>query len=477
MKDRGKSKLLSPGQADSAALSGAPTFLPLEVKESIKAKHRSSAGNISLNDRVAGILDRVSLNAALAALGEELGGQGDDLSGVALVVLDFGRFKTVNDGHGRPVGDKVLRAAAIRLRAAYGQNQLIARLDGNMFGLVFTGVAMDGEARRLAVEATALLSDPYDVDGTRISLQARAGVVCFLAAEERGSEAIVAAETALAAAKQAGPGAVMLFNRQMRERAWASARLEHDLALAVHSGEFFLLYQPRVSAGNFSPLAVEALVRWQHPSRGIVSPGDFIMVAELSGLIRQLGRFAVTQSCRQIVEWRKRGLDLIISINASAIELEDTNYANMVFATLQRFGLDGSAIEIELTESTLMGRGTACMATLNRLRDGGVRILIDDFGTGYSSLAYLHELPIDGIKIDRQFVLRLNELSGVSIIRTIVDLGHSLGLAVTAEGVESLSEARQLFACGVDELQGYYFAKPLRAGQLEKWMERRSTQA
>ncbi|MDE1172344.1 MAG: bifunctional diguanylate cyclase/phosphodiesterase [Parvibaculaceae bacterium] len=424
-------------------------------------------------DELTGLYDRTGLQVALKVLAGDSAAQGAPESGIALVLLDLGRFRTVNDGHGRHTGDRVLQAAALRLKAAFGERRVLARLESDMFGLVFSGVTSDGEAKRLAGEAAALLSDPYDIAGMRFSLQTRAGVVRFPAAAERGAEAIVAAETALARAKQAGPGAIMLFNRQMRERAWANARLEHDLALAMHSGEFFVLYQPRVAAEDFRPTSVEALIRWQHPTRGVVQPTDFIAAAELSGLIRSLGRFVLTRSCRQTVEWRARGIDLTVSINASAVELDDPNYAQMVLSTLERFGLEGAAIEIELTESVLMGSVALRREALQHLRKKGVRILIDDFGTGYSSLAYLHELPVDGIKIDRQFVLRLDEPSGVSVIRAIADLGHSLGLTVTAEGVEQLSQARRLKACGVDELQGYGFAKPLRAVQVEKWVNRR----
>ncbi|HEY9144662.1 MAG TPA: EAL domain-containing protein [Arenimonas sp.] len=413
----------------------------------------------------------------LERLRTAIAGSQRDGSAGALVVLNLDRFKELNDTRGHQAGDEWLRQVTLRLRPLLGEGQSLARLGADEFGLLIEGLppspaGAHKQAAALGQRVLDAISVPGDVAGQRYHGTASLGATLFGGTEATADEVLRHADLALSEAKAAGGNRVRHFMAQMQEAAAARASLEADLRDGLERGEFLLHYQPQVD-GDGKLLGLEALVRWQHPRRGLVPPGSFIPLAEASGLIVPLGDWVLHQAIGQLKQLaaRPQTAGLRIAVNVSARQLRQPDFVPGVLAALADSGLPAGRLELELTESELVADVEQAIARLKALREGGVRIALDDFGTGYSALNYVKRLPLDMLKIDTSFVRDLLvDPNDMAIVRTIISLGQSLGLEVLAEGVEDPAQRDVLHEIGCRQFQGYHFSRPRPIADLQDWL-------
>ncbi len=383
----------------------------------------------------------------------------------AVFYLDLDRFKTVNDTLGHPAGDELLKAVADRLRHTLRVGDLVARLGGDEFAIIAETTENDKEVAAIAKRVTALLSQPFDLCGKRLEISTSVGVARAPLDGTDANMLLKAADTALYAAKAAGRNTHMVFEAGMMEEIRVKREIETDLRAAITSGDQLTLnYQPLLELSTDTIVGFEALMRWRHPEKGNVPPSVFIAVAEETGLIVELGTWAIETACREAVQWSN---EVRVAVNVSTHQFRSDNLVDIVEAALEVSGLKADRLELEITESILMENDNITKATLHRLRDLGVRISMDDFGTGYSSLSYLRSFPLSKIKIDRSFIsdVCVGEDCAV-IVRSIVAIARTLGMSVTAEGVETGEQMARLRALGCDEIQGYLISKPSPASDV-----------
>jgi diguanylate cyclase (GGDEF)-like protein/PAS domain S-box-containing protein len=393
--------------------------------------------------------------------------------GFAVLFIDLDRFKLVNDSLGHAAGDELLMGISGRLKAAVraagagsdvAQRSVVARLGGDEFAVLLNGIECAPEAIAVADRILASLGTPFHIAGRQVFGMVSVGIA--MGASARTPEDLVRnADTAMYHAKAKGKGRSEVFNETMHDRAKARLEIETDLRKAIDQQQFVLFYQPQISLIDRAVIGYEALVRWQHPARGLVPPSEFIPVAEETDLIVPLGRWVLREACRQMAQWHKTFVDeplLSVSVNVSVRQLSDTNFVEDVKRALADSGLDPKSLKLELTESSVMSNTDMAIEILSQLREIGVGLEIDDFGTGYSSLSYLNRLPFDTVKIDQSFVkdLRRNGESA-DLVRTILDLARSMNMNVVAEGVETNEQLEVLSALGCGYGQGYYFSKPI----------------
>ncbi|HLY51777.1 MAG TPA: EAL domain-containing protein, partial [Steroidobacteraceae bacterium] len=403
-----------------------------------------------------------------------------DGSAFAVLFLDLDQFKDVNDTLGHPAGDELLREVAARLRGSVRDTDLVARFGGDEFAVLMPEMRKDtGGAAALAAKLIAALEPPFSIQGNDVRIGTSIGVALGGASEGNVEAMLAHADLALYRAKAEGRGAYCFFDASMDARIRARVALVAQLRAAIESGELFLMYQPQVELATARITGIEALARWRHPERGILTPGQFIPEAESSGLIVPLGRSVLQQACRQGKAWADAGLlPASIAVNLSAAELRaPLELERFVRAALADSGLDPRSLEIELTETVLMGTGTAPHAVLAALRALGIRFAIDDFGTGYSSLDYLRRFPADRLKIARNFVDQLERAGNAAVVKATIGLARELGMAVIAEGVETERQLDLLAAWGCSEGQGFYFARPMTSEQLEPLLRAGTTRA
>nr|WP_315204218.1 EAL domain-containing protein [uncultured Albidiferax sp.] len=388
-----------------------------------------------------------------------------------LLLLDLDNFKAVNDSLGHAVGDQLLQAVALRLQSVVDPTTLLARLGGDEFAVLVPGVLARPLAERLGAQLQAALAHPWMANGHRIEVQASIGVGFAPTDGDTAEQLLKVCDMALYAAKAAGRHTLRFFEPALALRAQQHLALLSDLGLALQRGEFVLHYQPQVDLASGALVGFEALVRWQHPLRGLVSPLEFITVAEESGLIVPLGAWVLRQACVDAVIWPAH---LRVAVNLSAVQFSQADVLAVVDSALQHSGLPSSRLELEITESTLMQDSQVGLAVLQALRAKGVRVALDDFGTGYSSLAYLRSFPLDKLKIDRSFISILdnadNDPSAAAIVQTIIQLAQALQLDTNAEGVETASQFAQLRRMGCAQAQGYWIAKPMDAAQARRFL-------
>jgi diguanylate cyclase (GGDEF)-like protein len=378
------------------------------------------------------------------------------LEPLAVAYIDLDRFKAVNDGLGHPTGDLLLIQVAARLQAALGAGDLIARMGGDEFAVLFPRAS----GQQAAARATALLASlaaPFDVEGRELFVSGSAGIAAYPDDGQDGPTLLRNADAALYAAKRRGMGLVECVRPEILAASRESLELEMDLRRALERGELSVVFQEQV-ARTGKVEAVEALVRWRHPRHGDLPPARFVKVAEESGMIGLLGAFVLDEALRTLAGWQAQGLPPVrMAVNISGLELRDPSFPERTLVACARAGVDPHDLELEVTESVLSDAPDV-VARLSRLRGAGVAIAIDDFGTGYSSLGYLQRLPIDTVKIDRAFVERLgSDASRAPLVRAIVELSHGLGLRVVAEGVETEVQHAALAVLGCDLLQGFRF--------------------
>jgi diguanylate cyclase (GGDEF)-like protein len=386
---------------------------------------------------------------------------------LAVLCLDLDRFKDVNDTLGHAAGDAVLKAVGARLLTYVGEADTVARFGGDEFAILQTGTEQPIAATALATRIIESLSEPFDVDGQQLTLRTSIGIAVAPGDGSNSDQLLKNADLALYRAKSEGGGIHRFFEPEMDAHMQARSRLQLDLRKALARGEFELHYQPIVNLERNEISGLEALMRWNHPERGLVSPGEFIPLAEETGLIIPMGEWALREACAAAVKWPT---EIKVAINLSASQFKSRNLVETVFSALATSQLPAPRLELEITESVLLQNNDATLATLHQLRALGVRIAMDDFGTGYSSLSYLRSFPFDKIKIDRCFVADLSGASedALAILRAVAGLGRSLGIATTAEGVETEEQLERVREEGCTEMQGYFFSPPRPIKEIER---------
>jgi diguanylate cyclase (GGDEF)-like protein len=395
---------------------------------------------------------------------------------VGLLFCDLDAFKTVNDTLGHQEGDRLLVEVARRLVATVRDGDTVARFGGDEFAIMVEDVGSTDEVMELGRRVLDALRPPVTLAGRPVSVGVSIGVATTAQAAVRGPELVSNADAAMYAAKERGKGCVVAFRPEMRIRATRRFELTGDLWHAADEGQLRLHYQPTVRLGTGEITGFEALLRWQHPTRGLIPPLEFIPAAEESGLIVPIGRWVLQTACRDARRWREAhpAADLTIAVNVSARQLRDPGLAADVAFVLVDSDLPGSALVLEVTESVLLDDFEAVEDQLRRIKELGVRLAVDDFGTGYSSFGYLRRYPFDVIKIDRSFVQdAVGRADAAAIVRAMVDLGGSLGLRTVAEGVESVDQAALLTTMACGEAQGFLWSRPVPAEQVASLLEER----
>ncbi|GAB1393528.1 hypothetical protein MASR1M60_16910 [Rhodocyclaceae bacterium] len=422
--------------------------------------------HIAHHDALTGLPNRLHLSIALEQVIAAAQRKGTE---VALMFLDMDRFKLINDTLGHHVGDQLLIEIGQRLRTCVRESDIIARLGGDEFVVAVTGIEDNLAAASVASKLLHTLGEPYLIGGNTLHSSPSIGISLFPHDGNDIATLMKNADAAMYHAKEQGRNNVQYFRAEMNVAAGRRLELEHDLRAALAAQQFELHYQPKMCAKAGTICGVEALIRWRHPVRGLVSPLDFIPLAEETGLIEPIGAWVLDEACRQLAAWRAAGItNLNMAINLSAHQLRSPDLINLVGLTLCRHALCENDIELEITESVAMNNPERAIGQLHALRTLGVRLAIDDFGTGYSSLAYLKNLPIQTLKLDRSFVRDIEtDANDAAICAATIMLAHTLGLEVVAEGIET--EAQRYFLASVhhcDQLQGYLFGKPEPAATL-----------
>lgn len=393
---------------------------------------------------------------------------------LAVLFLDLDQFKAVNDTLGHAAGDRLLIAIADRLQRTVRASDTVARVGGDELAFLLPGIERAEDAARAAQKILDAVSRPLEIDGHPLYVTASIGISLFPADGEEAEALLSSADIAMYRAKDLGRNGYQLSSPAMNAKSLARLTLERDLRMAIERGELSLVYQPQAGVASGKTVGVEALLRWTHPQRGVVLPGEFIAIAEETRLILPLGEWVLRTACEQARRWQAGGGPRVrVAVNLSALQLSQRDLAGTVQATLSETGIDPGSLELEITESAAMLNAELTIDVLSELREMGVRISIDDFGTGHASLAYLKQFPIDALKIDRSFVADMEaSREGLAIITAITGLAHGLGLGVIAEGVESDSQLRLLAACGCDEYQGFLLSKPLAPAVVPGFLDR-----
>jgi diguanylate cyclase (GGDEF)-like protein len=389
--------------------------------------------------------------------------------GLALVLIDLDQFRDVNDAFGHEAGDRLLIEAAARLVGGVRGGDTVARVDGDEFAVIVPAIGQRADADRVAGRLLQRLCLPYDHIADAIHLGGSAGLSWFPQDGTTPEQLLEHAELALRRAKEDGYGHYQVFDHGMKARIEHRVRLERELRKALARDELELFYQPLVDFGSGRASAVEALVRWHHPERGLMAPSEFLPVAEASGLIVPLSGWVLRTACATMASWRDRGFaPLRLAVNLSAAQFGDTDLVATIERALAESGLDPEALELEITENIIIERaGSGVLEALRQLRDKGVGLAFDDFGTGYSSLVHLRQVPVDRVKIDRSFIHdMLEDPDDAAIVRAVIHLAKSLGLRVVAEGIDHPGHVEALLAEGCDEGQGYLFSPPRPAAEL-----------
>jgi diguanylate cyclase (GGDEF)-like protein len=454
-------------------LDGRHSGVQRELRKRLREAQARGAG-VPLVDSLTDLPNRAGLEDALRrAAGDAERGDGR----VALVIVGVDSFKHVNDAFGHGGGDTVLRELGRRL--AQGLDALssrpavlagpLARIGGDEFALLVRGRPGRDELARLCTQLLELLGQRVAWEGGEVTVGASIGVACSPDDGAAGT-LLPHAEAALRAAKEAGGATYAFFEARLIDEARDRLELLRDLRRAVDEKQLELFYQPKIDASNGQVTAAEALLRWHHPTRGMVSPAMFIPLAERYGLISALGNWVIEDACRQAHVWRKAGLKMRVAINLSAYQMRQDDLVERIQRALKKHGVVPSRLTCEITETVAMEDTQVTQRTFERLGEAGIHLSIDDFGTGYSSLAYLRRLPASELKIDRAFVKDLETSADArAIVDAVVKMAHAIGLKVVAEGVETMGQRDALIELGCDELQGYMFAKPMSARSLLLW--------
>jgi diguanylate cyclase (GGDEF)-like protein len=393
----------------------------------------------------------------------------------ALMYLDLDRFKNVNDTLGHEIGDMLLKAAAQRMSDCLRKGDTMARLGGDEFAVIVAEASRQEDLVKVAEKVIRSLQAPFVLGGFELFISTSIGISVFPTDTTDVDTLIKNSDIALYRAKEQGRNNFQFFIAEMTARSMERLMMENRLRHAVERNEMQLHFQPQISLATGRVTGVEALLRWQSPESGLLSPSEFVTMAEDTGLIVPIGDWVFQAACKQFRQWRDAGMTLErVSINVSPRQFRQPGIETRIEAAIKEAGIDPAAIELEITENTAMSNPTLTQGVLDRLRALGVQVAIDDFGTGYSSLATLKHFPVTRLKVDQVFVRNIVEDPGdAAIVVAIIRMAHSLKLAVVAEGVETESQLGFLQSHGCDEAQGFLFSRPLRAEDIAKWLRSR----
>jgi diguanylate cyclase (GGDEF)-like protein/PAS domain S-box-containing protein len=386
----------------------------------------------------------------------------------ALLFLDLDRFKIVNDSLGHSVGDLMLKDVGDRLKDCVRAQDTVARIGGDEFVILLTGVKNSADVAKTAARVLHAMTQRFAIEDYSLGTSCSLGISLFPDDSRDGETLIKYADQAMYCAKENGRNNFRFFTASLNKEAMQRLSLENELRLALQRQEFYLDYQPQMDMSSGDITGVEALIRWRHPVSGLVPPGDFIRVAENSGLILPIGEWVLKTACSQVSKWQASGCRPVpVAVNVSAVQFRQDGFCELIEKVLIETGIEPRYLELEVTESLLLSNADVMCSVLQRLKEMGVKLAIDDFGTGYSSLSYLKQFRVDRLKIDRSFVQDVATDSDNAVITTaIINMAKSLNLAVIAEGVEDEAQVSFLRDHGCDEIQGYYFSKPLSAGEI-----------
>jgi diguanylate cyclase (GGDEF)-like protein len=385
--------------------------------------------------------------------------------GLAVLFVDLDGFSDVNDSLGHPAGDAVLVQVAQRLQTCVRKSDVVMRLGGDEFAVVVNELRDSADAALVARHAIKALAAPFELPEGRAHVSASVGIAVYPGDGSTAEDLLKHADLAMYHAKEQGPGGVVFFEASMNEEVRRRVELESELRQALDEAQFQLYYQPQFEFKSGRIVGAEALIRWIHPVRGLVAPGQFIGFAESSGLIDAIGQWVLKTACGQLVAWRTAGLPIdYVSVNVSPRQFQSSGFSGTVAEALQAFGVPANALHLELTESAVLGEQAAPRANLAGLTALGTPLELDDFGTGYSSLAHLQRLPVSIVKLDIAFIRKIHEdASALAVVRAAIDMAHALGKAVIAEGVELAEQVTLLSQAGCDLIQGFYLSAALPA--------------
>ena len=435
-------------------------ILDISERKSVESQLAHAASHDSLT----GLLNRASFYRIVAGrLADHIKLRKNSL--FAVLYLDLDHFKKVNDNFGHSIGDQLLVAISQLLRASLRPEDTVARLGGDEFAILLADIRDARDSMRVADRLGSKLSLPLALSGKQVSVGASIGIALSVAGYQRAEDILRDADAAMYRAKAEGGGSYKLFDPGLHAQAVALLQLENDLRRAVQQDEFRIHYQPIVLVRNEKITGFEALVRWQHPVRGLVYPAEFIPIAEETGLIVPIGCWVLREACRQMKAWQQQFPSvpaLYVSVNLSVRQFMEQDLIEQIDSILEETGLDGGSLRLEITESMILEHAQATVTSLMRLKARRIHLYIDDFGTGYSSLSHLHRFPIDTLKIDRSFIRELG-VSGQDprTIRAILGLASNFNLGVTVEGVETEEQLAQLRTLECTEAQGYFFSEPV----------------
>ncbi len=392
---------------------------------------------------------------------------------LAVLFIDLDRFKNINDSLGHHVGDQVLINVANRLKSCIRESDIVARIGGDEFVIVITGMKDSSQAAVMAEKILQNISEPYEINGHELNTSPSIGISVYPNDGDCVDELLRTADVAMYHAKEHGRNAYHYFTESMFVAANELMKIERELRVALHSEQLVLYYQPQINSADLKVISMEALLRWKHPEQGMISPKVFIPIAEDAGIIYELGNWVIDEACRQLAVWKSDGLvGYRVAINLSAKQLQSKTLADEIKSIMLKYQIEGSDIELEITETAAMSEPELAIQHLDALRELDIRLAIDDFGTGYSSLAYLKRLPIQTLKLDKSFVRDIDiDPNDTEICIATVALAHNLGLKVVAEGVETARQRDFLLEHGCDYLQGYLFSKPLPAEEIPKFLD------
>jgi len=463
-----------PKALDGALSAGATSFLlkPLNwqsfgqhIRHVLELAYR--ANYLAMHDSLTGLPNRVFINEQLQHSLTRV----SPLEMIAVHLLDLDQFKHINDTMGHGSGDKLLQIVAERLRPLIRDADTIARMGGDEFAILQSGVSQRADAETLAQRVNEALSQPFEIDGNRVSIGTSIGIAFGPQDGSSAEQLMRNADLALYQAKGDGRGAYRFFKSDMDERQQARRVIEYELRAAVANEQFELHFQPLVNLADNEINGFEALVRWRHPEKGLIAPDMFIPVAEDCGLITKIGAWTLRQACVTAAQWPG---NLKVAVNVSPVQLRETGLKQQVIAAIAASGLSPARLELELTETACLNDDSTMLDVLHDIRAMGVRVVTDDFGIGYSSLSLLQKFPFDKIKIDRTFVQEMSKsASSLSIVRAVVALAKGLGIPSTAEGVENSEQLQTVIDEGCTEMQGYLLSRPLHARDVANFLASR----
>jgi len=460
-----------------------PRFIVLSRDITERKEAEIRIARLAYFDSLTGLPNRQSF---LDRVDREIRRASQDKRKIAVLFMDLDGFKNVNDTMGHGAGDMILQWSAKRLAQGLRPTDVIARtgtdgagvelsrLGGDEFAALLLEVDSAEDALVVAHRIGQLMRRPFMLNERAVTLTTSIGVALFPDDGQDASTLLKHADTAMYHAKNSGRDNAQIYSASLTEQAMQRMELNTSLRTALEREEFSLVYQPQIDLESGRAHTVEALIRWKHPTRGMIAPLDFIAIAEEFGLIEGIGRWVLRRACMDAVQWNQAGCRVCVAVNLSPVQLDDENLVPSVIETLTQTGLAPELLELEITEGSLMENSAGTIARLHALRDHGVRIALDDFGTGYSSLGYLTRMPIGNLKVDRCFISgQTNWAENAVIVRAVLAMAASLGIRVTAEGVETAEQACLLRAMNCNNLQGYYFSRPVTAADVPELLRRR----